>query len=259
MADPNCTRATFGGTDINYPDDRGTPTADLLLIKILLNSVISTPRAKFANDDLSNFYYNHELKRPEFARVKLADIPTEIINKYKLREKVTPDGWIYIKCVKTVLGLPQSGSLSNDALEARLNKEGYFKSKIIPALWKHCTRNIQFVLVVDNFGIKYLRKEDLDHLLKTLRKYYDVKVGLDGKEFVKIELDWDYANGKVHLFMAPYLEKALLQFDNVVPSKHQDSPFPHTPTPTKSYVNKTQYVEYDNSPAVGPQEQKFLQ
>ena len=253
--DPNRTRATFGGTNINYPDDCRTPTADLQLIKILLNSVISTPGARFANADLSNFYYNHELKRPEFARVKLSDVPTEIIDEYKLCEKVTPDGWIYIKCVKTVPGLPHSGSVRHDALEARLNKEGYFKSKIVPALWKHQTRNIQFVLVVDDFGIKYLRKEDSDHLIETLRKYYDVKVDLDGKECVKIELDWDYANGKVHLSMAPYLRKALRQCDNIVPSKRQDSPFPHTPT---KYGSKTQYAEYDDSPAVGPQEQKFL-
>jgi hypothetical protein len=45
--------------------------------------------------------------------------------------------------------------------------------------------------VVDDFGIKYINKDDLDHLIQTLEKYYDVAVDLDGKEFVKIELDWD--------------------------------------------------------------------
>jgi hypothetical protein len=255
-AEPNRTRATFGGNDINYPDDCGTPTADLLLIKIFLNSVISTPGAKFANADLSNFYYNHDLKRPEFARVKLTDIPQEIINEYKLNEKMTPDGWIYIKCIKTVPGLPQSGSLSHEALEKRLNEEGYFKSPIVPALWKHRTRNIQFVLVVDDFGIKYIRKDDLDHLINSLKKYYEVKVDLQGKEFVKIELDWDYEHGKVHLSMAPYLKKALTQFDCLVPSKRQDSPFPHTPP---NYGTKTQFAEYDTSNRVGKAEQKHLQ
>ena len=69
------------------------------------------------------------------------------------------------------------------------------------------------------FGIKYLKQEDLDHLIKILKWYYDVSVDLDGKEFVKIELDWDYDNGKVHLSMAPYLQKALRQFDNLVPTQ----------------------------------------
>ena len=40
--EPNWTRAIMGGNLIDYPDDVGTPTANLLLIKIFLNSVIST-------------------------------------------------------------------------------------------------------------------------------------------------------------------------------------------------------------------------
>ncbi len=78
-------------------------------------------------------------------------------------------------------------------------QEGYYKSPLVPALWKHRTRPTQFVLIVDNFGIKYFTKDDLDHLADTLKKYYDVKVDPDGKELVKIELDWDYTNKKGHL------------------------------------------------------------
>ena len=88
-------------------------------------------------------------------------------------------------------GLPQAGSLRQDQLKQRLNKEGHFQSQTVPGFWKHKTKSIQFVLVVDNFGIKYINKDDLDHLIQTLEKYYDVAVDLDGKEFVKIELDWD--------------------------------------------------------------------
>eukprot|EP00970_Alexandrium_tamarense_P015808 scaffold5534_cov194-Alexandrium_tamarense.AAC.7 len=69
----------MGGNLINYPDDVSTPTANLLLIKIFLNSVISTPGAKFANADLSNFYLMTPLKRPEYAKLKLSDIPEEVI------------------------------------------------------------------------------------------------------------------------------------------------------------------------------------
>jgi hypothetical protein len=91
--DPYRIRATLGGNLIHYPDDVGTPTADLLLIKILLNSVISTKGAKFAMADLSNFYLMTELKRPKFGRVKLSDIPQEIIDKYKLNTK-TKEDWV---------------------------------------------------------------------------------------------------------------------------------------------------------------------
>ncbi len=53
---PNQMQATMGGNLINYPDDVGAPTASLLLIKIFLNSVISTKGAEFANADVANFY-----------------------------------------------------------------------------------------------------------------------------------------------------------------------------------------------------------
>jgi len=58
--------------------------------------------------------------------------------------------------------------MQSNLLEQRLNKEEYFQSQIVPALWKHNTKPIQFVLVVDDFGIKYLKKEDLDHPIQTL-------------------------------------------------------------------------------------------
>ena len=254
--DPNRTRATMGGNLINYPEDVGTPTANLLLIKIFLNSVVSTKGAKFAGADLANFYLMTPLKRPEYAKIKMSDIPEEVIKEYNLHQYATPDSWVYIKVSRGMYGLPQAGSLGHDLLEQRLNKEGYFQSQIVPALWKHNTKPIQFVLVVDDFGIKYLKKEDLDHLIQTLEKHYDVSVDLEGKEFVKIQLDWDYESRKVHLSMAPYLQKALRQFDNIIPSKRQDSPYPYT---EPKYGAKQQFAEYDTSAPVGNNEQKYIQ
>jgi hypothetical protein len=79
--DPYQTRATMGGNHINYPDDVGTPTANLLLIKIFVNSVISTKGAKFANADLANLYLMTPLKWPEYAKIKLTNIPKEVIKE----------------------------------------------------------------------------------------------------------------------------------------------------------------------------------
>ena len=36
-----------GGDRDHYPFDTGTPTADLLTVKLLINSVISTPGLRF--------------------------------------------------------------------------------------------------------------------------------------------------------------------------------------------------------------------
>jgi hypothetical protein len=40
------TRLTTGGDQINYPFDCGTPTADMTLLKIIINNTISTRGAK---------------------------------------------------------------------------------------------------------------------------------------------------------------------------------------------------------------------
>ena len=63
--EPNRTRFTVGGDKINYPGEVATPTADMLVAKMLFNSVISTPGAKFMTMDISNFYLMTPLKRPQ--------------------------------------------------------------------------------------------------------------------------------------------------------------------------------------------------
>jgi hypothetical protein len=52
----------MGGNLINYPNDMGTNTAMLLLIKIFLNSVISRPGTRFMSINLANFYLMTPLK-----------------------------------------------------------------------------------------------------------------------------------------------------------------------------------------------------
>ena len=154
--EPNWTQAMVGGNLINYLDDFGTPTANLLLIKIFLNSVISTKGVKFANADLANFYLMTPLNQPEYAKIKVFDIPQEIICKYKLAVKATPNGWIYISCDKGMYRLSQAGSLAHDLIEQCLNQEGYTQISMVPGLWKHKMWDIRFGLAVDNFGIKYI-------------------------------------------------------------------------------------------------------
>ena len=89
--------------------------------------------------NLANFYLMTPLKQPKFAKIKLGDIPEEIIHKYKLHEKATPDGWVYIRCIHRMYGPPQAGSLGHDLHEKCLNEAGYYQSPIVPGLWRHTT------------------------------------------------------------------------------------------------------------------------
>ena len=104
-SEKNCTRFTIGGNGINYPGEVATPTADLLVAKMLFNSTIS-PGAKCMTMDISNFYLNSPLPPPEYIRLKISDIPEEIIEEYHLREKATETGHIYIEANKGMYGLP---------------------------------------------------------------------------------------------------------------------------------------------------------
>ena len=55
------------------------------------------------------------------------------------------------------------------------------------------TRPVQFGLVVDDFGIKYIGKEHADHLIRSLRKYYESVSGdWDGNLYCGITLEWNY-------------------------------------------------------------------
>jgi len=46
-------------TKAEYPDDISTKTAALTTVKILINSVLSTPGAEFMAGDIDNFYLNN--------------------------------------------------------------------------------------------------------------------------------------------------------------------------------------------------------
>ncbi len=69
----------------------------MLVAKMLFNIVISTKGARFMTMDISNFYLMTPLHRPEFIHMKLSNIPVKVIKEYKLREKATLDGSIYIR------------------------------------------------------------------------------------------------------------------------------------------------------------------
>jgi hypothetical protein len=114
--------------------------------------------------DISNFYLMTPLHCAKFIQIKLSDIPDKVIREYKLREKATNNGSIYIKAKRGIYSLLQPGLLAYELLKKRLNKHGYRQSKLVPGLWKHDTRHIQFTLVVDDFGIKYIGKEYAQHL-----------------------------------------------------------------------------------------------
>ena len=97
-------------------------------------------------------------------------MPKDVIAHYKLNEIATPEGYIYCEIRKGMYGLPQAGIIAQQLLEERLGKGSYHLSKTTPGLWTHDTHPISFSLVVDDFGVKYVGKENAQHLLGTVQK-----------------------------------------------------------------------------------------
>ena len=102
------------------------------------------------------------------------------------------NGWIYFEIIRGCYGLPQSGRLVNDLLYTLLEKAGYCEAATTPGLWRHKWSPIQFLLIVDDFGIKYVGNQHALHLLKILDKNYEITADWEGKKFVVIDLAWNY-------------------------------------------------------------------
>ena len=136
---------------VHYPGDCGTPTVNLLTVKLLLNSVVSTPGAEFMTIDIKDFYLNTPMPRYEYMRLKLNNPPANFVAQNGLTAKVNADGYVYVKIRRGMYGLPQAGLLAQKLLEKRLNAEGYSQSALTPGFWTHKWRPISFTLCVDDF------------------------------------------------------------------------------------------------------------
>ena len=75
----NRVHVTVGGDKLNYPGITATNTASLSTLKLPLNSVISTPQARFITLNMKNYYYNTPMPRYEYMRIPLSLIPDEIV------------------------------------------------------------------------------------------------------------------------------------------------------------------------------------
>jgi hypothetical protein len=116
--------------------------------------------------DIKDFYLNTLMARYEYMRLRLADMPDDVVEHYKLRELATPDGAVYCKIRKGMYGLSQAGIIAQKLLEERLAKHGYRQSATTPGLWKHDTCPICFSLVVDDFWRQICRRRACTTLVR---------------------------------------------------------------------------------------------
>ena len=205
--DPNHVRITVGGKLINYPFELTTCTTDMVSSKIFWNSTISTKSAHFAGANIKNMYLETPLDRYEFMKMPLSLFPQDIIEHYSLCNKAL-NSYVYTEICKGMYGLPQASILASKLLKKCLARHGYFKQPHTPGLWKHESRPVWFNLAVDDFGIKYIGEDNLQHLYDALQKEtYKIVEDRLGDLYCGINLNWNYNKRYVDLDMSKYVMK----------------------------------------------------
>ena len=175
---------------IQYRGVTYTHSVDLSTAKILFNSVISDPGAKFFGIDVSNIYLKTKFASKyeyEYMYIPAWAIPPDIMQKYNLHSKIHSNR-VPAEIRTGMYGLPQAGRLAYIKLIGHLAKDGYIPTGHTPGLFKHITRPILFNLVITDFGVKFRGKQHAEHLIATLKKRHDITVDWDGSLFCGIHL-----------------------------------------------------------------------
>ena len=62
--------------------------------------------------------------------------------------------------------------------------------KHTPGLWRHESRPTTFTLTVDDFGIKYFKKSNADHVSQALGQKYSLTIDWTVTSYLGLTIDW---------------------------------------------------------------------
>jgi hypothetical protein len=66
---------------------------------------------------------------------------------------------------------------------------------------------ILFTLIVYDFGVKYVDKADVDHLIASIKSTYTITEDWTSNMYCGIKLSWDYKNQTVDISMLGNIKK----------------------------------------------------
>ena len=116
---------------------------------------------------------------------------------------------------------------------------------------------IAFALVVDDFGVKYVRKKHVDHLVNALKKNYKISEDWTGIIYCGITLDWDYIQWTLDISMPGYIKKQLQKYKHDMPKCPKNCPYQPQ---EKKYGKAAQYpISLDTSSGLEGKEIKVVQ
>jgi hypothetical protein len=104
-------------------------------------------------------------------------------------------------------GLKQAGLLANQL-----------------GIWLHKARQIAFTLVVDDFAVKFVGKDNAHHLRDYLLHHYEITTDWGGTVKSGMTLKWDYQKRTCDISIPGYVTNCLEQ----VPTRCTKTPTTHT-------------------------------
>ena len=208
--------------------------------------------------DLKDMFLMTPMNNPEYMKCHYRYLPEDIRQRYNL-DSIVHNNFIYIRIKKGLFGLKQSALLAYQQLSAILKEGGY--TPIIGSLgmWKHPTKRVLFNLCVDDFGVKYYDKNDVNDLISLIQSKYTVKADWTGKNFLGYSLDWQYDKGHVNLTMPTYIPNLLKKLQHLHPNTPQYSPHDFVPIKFSAKGDRQFMQQPDTSPHLKHEDIKWVQ
>ena len=255
-------RGTAGGDRLPSSCPPSTAVASLSAVNICLNSVVSD-HAFFGTVDLTDFYLGTPVLLPlsarQFIRIDVGSYSPAVLSQLSLLPfiKTAASGkpFVIFRIDQTMYGLKDAGKLSNLRLLSLLSQSGFLETRT-PCLFRHVSRPITFVLVVDDFGVKYQNRDDFDFLVSCLSRLYHVKSHPIASKFLGFALSHNRAKRTLSLSYPGYIAALLLRLRPLGVKPATTPAIYHPPL----YGSSTpQSASTDSSPLASLQQRKELE
>ena len=255
-------RGTAGGDRLLSSCPPSTETASLTALNCVLNSVVSDD-AFFGTIDLTDFYLGTPVTLPlsqrQYIRIDVDTYSPAVLSRLSLypfiRTGSAGKRYVVFRIDQTMYGLKEAGKLSQLRLVSLLAQSGFLETQT-PCLFRHLTRPIAFVLVVDDFGVKYQNRDDFDFLVSALSPLYQVKAHPISSKFLGFHLEHDRAHRTLSLSYPGYIT-SLLRRLRPLGVKPASTPAVYTPPHFGS--SAPQCPTSDSSPPASLAQKKELQ
>ena len=164
----------------------------------------------------------------EYMRMKLIDFPAHVQQQYNLHAHAK-NGYVYLKIRRSIYGLPQAGKLANKYQRDKLLPHVYYEVSHTSGLWKHISQPIDFYLVMDDFGVKYIGEDNARHLIDSLKRRLHHFRRLDGRIILRNQTQMGLRQADIRYIHARVYSKKIAKVQTYAPPQTSICPLSYRP------------------------------